>query len=51
MGVAPVPRKESGASQPVAGYNGGVAPEELYFHLMKQGLTRMLWKEKYRPIT
>jgi O-methyltransferase len=38
-------------SQPVAGYNGGVAPEELYLHLMKQCLTRMLWKEKYRPMT
>ena len=37
-------------SQPVAGYNGGVAPEELYLHLMKQCLTRMLWKEKYRPM-
>jgi O-methyltransferase len=38
-------------SQPVAGYNGGVAPEELYLNLMKQCLTRMLWKEKYRPMT
>ncbi|RPH81799.1 MAG: macrocin O-methyltransferase, partial [Nitrospiraceae bacterium] len=26
-------------------------PEELYLHLMKQCLTRMLWREKYRPIT
>lgn len=26
-------------------------PEELYLHLMKQCLTRMLWKEKYRPMT
>jgi O-methyltransferase len=38
-------------SQPVAGYNGGVTPEELYLHLMKQCLTRMLWREKYRPMT
>ena len=37
-------------SQPVAGYNGGVAPEELYLHRMKQCLTRMLWREKYRPM-
>ena len=37
--------------QPVAGYNGGVTPEELYLHLMKQCLTRMLWREKYRPMT
>jgi O-methyltransferase len=38
-------------SQPVAGYNGGVTSEELYLHLMKQCLTRMLWREKYRPMT
>ena len=38
-------------SQPVVGYNGGVTPEELYLHLMKQCLTRMLWREKYRPMT
>ena len=38
-------------SQPVAGYNGGVTPEELYLHLMKQCLARMLWREKYRPMT
>jgi O-methyltransferase len=38
-------------SQPVMSYNGGVTPEELYLHLMKQCLTRMLWKEKYRPMT
>lgn len=37
-------------SQPVAGYNGGVTPEELYLHRMKQCLTRMLWREKYRPM-
>ncbi|THI91538.1 MAG: macrocin O-methyltransferase [Nitrospira sp. CG24A] len=38
-------------SQPVAGFNGGVTPEQLYLHLMKQCLTRMLWREKYRPMT
>ena len=38
-------------SLPVEGYNGGVTPEELYLHLMKQCLTRMLWREKYRPMT
>lgn len=26
-------------------------PEELYLRLMKQCLTRMLWREKYRPMT
>ena len=38
-------------SLPVEGYNGGVTPEELYLHLMKQCLTRMLWRERYRPMT
>ncbi|MCS6293420.1 MAG: class I SAM-dependent methyltransferase [Nitrospira sp.] len=28
----------------------GTTPEELYLELMKQCLTRMLWREKYRPI-
>ena len=38
-------------SQPGAGYGGETIPEELYLHLMKQCLTRMLWREKYRPMT
>ena len=38
-------------SQPGAGYEDETIPEELYLHLMKQCLTRMLWKEKYRPMT
>jgi O-methyltransferase len=28
----------------------GTTPEELYLELMKQCLTRMLWREKYRPM-
>ena len=28
----------------------GATPEELYLELMKQCLTRMLWREKYRPM-
>ncbi len=32
-------------------YEDEAIPEELYLHLMKQCLTRMLWKEKYRPMT
>jgi O-methyltransferase len=38
-------------SQPAAGDKGGTIPEELYLHLMKQCLTRMLWRERYRPMT
>lgn len=28
----------------------GTTPQELYLQLMKQCLTRMLWREKYRPV-
>ncbi len=38
-------------SQPTTGHTGGTTPEELYLYLMKQCLTRMLWREKYRPMT
>jgi O-methyltransferase len=30
---------------------GGSTSEELYLHLMKQCLTRMLWRERYCPMT
>lgn len=38
-------------SQLAAGERGGTIPEELYLQLMKQCLTRMLWRERYRPMT
>ena len=38
-------------SQLAKGERGGTIPEELYLQLMKQCLTRMLWKERYRPMT
>lgn len=38
-------------NQPAAEYNGATIPEELYLLLMKRCLTRMLWREKYRPMT
>lgn len=37
-------------NQPTTGYAGGTTPEELYLHLMKQCLTRMLFREQYRPM-
>ena len=37
-------------SQSTTGYTGGTTPEELYLYLIKQCLTRMLWREKYRPM-
>lgn len=37
-------------NQPAKGYTSETTPEELYLHLMKQCLTRMLCREKYRPM-
>ena len=37
-------------NQPTMGCTGGTTPEELYLHLMKQCLTRMLFREQYRPM-
>ena len=37
-------------NQPAKGYTSEATPEELYLHLMKQCLTRMLWREQYRPM-
>lgn len=42
--------KRESMSQLRTSYTGGTTPEELYLYLMKQCLTRMLWREKYRPI-
>jgi len=36
--------------QPMTEPASGTTPEELYLELMKQCLTRMLWREKYRPM-
>jgi len=37
-------------NQPMPEPVTGTTPQELYLHLMKQCLTRMLWREKYRPM-
>lgn len=37
-------------NQPMTESASGTTPEELYLQLMKQCLTRMLWREKYRPM-
>jgi O-methyltransferase len=37
-------------NQPMTEPASGTMPEELYLELMKQCLTRMLWREKYRPM-
>ncbi len=37
-------------NQPMTEPASGTTPEELYLELMKQCLTRMLWREKYRPM-
>ncbi len=38
-------------NQPTTEPASGMTPEELYLELMKQCLTRMLWREKYRPMS
>lgn len=37
-------------NQQMTGPACGATPQELYLQLMKQCLTRMLWREKYRPM-
>ena len=37
-------------NQPMTEPASGTTPEGLYLELMKQCLTRMLWREKYRPM-
>lgn len=37
-------------NRPMTEPANGTTPEELYLELMKQCLTRMLWREKYRPL-
>lgn len=37
-------------NQPMPEPVSETTPQELYLHLMKQCLTRMLWREKYRPM-